>query len=725
LWQLFHYVTVKLELWQRCISEWFARVLLALICALRYNPKIMGLANGALSTRDELHRRTTALATNSLALAVQRILALVSLLVAWGLRFVALDRQDIWWDEARNIDVALRPFTQVAIAPELDIHPPVYFWLLHGWTRLSQVSMAMEPAQIAFVTRWLSVAAGVISVALLYQLARRASSDQLAAWSGVVASLIGAFSPFWLAESQETRMYTVGFALLLGAGVALLVAWQRGGRGPLTAFVLLSVLALLTHYNAVFILVAWYIGWGVWALFHPQRKSQLTMLSVCGVATAILVSPIVPIALRQIPVYANPNLIVPTVASYLAENWQAYWGGYAYPALADLGTANLWLWGTVGLAVIGLGMAWAGNAPKIPVGFLLLWVFGGLALYYIAVLDRGAFNVRYSSFITPPLYAVMAVAIVAWSRIWKPLAFVALVATLAIWPQAIYADLYDDRFAREDIAGVTEWLRANAGEDAVIFVDQKYPFGFYYDRYVIDSAATPVGSEAAPARYLFVDINTIDQQLQAWAAEASQVYWVQWFESDTDPRRSVAFLLDQQGERVGEKNFQGYSIDWWQLTPPNSFELAPNLASYRVSFPPLVETVEISLPDQPVTLGGNVPVVIRWQRVAGGEVTQPLKARVALYSGDGARVSQRDERLLNDRHLLPAEWSFEDHPLNVYLLDVADDLTPGHYTIGLLVYDADTLEPFGFVDEAGNPAGVEATIGAVEILSAEVVENEP
>ena len=63
-----------------------------------------------------------------------RAMLLFVLLVAWSLRLMVLDRQDIWWDEARNIDVALRPFTQVAIAPELDIHPPVYFWLLHGWT---------------------------------------------------------------------------------------------------------------------------------------------------------------------------------------------------------------------------------------------------------------------------------------------------------------------------------------------------------------------------------------------------------------------------------------------------------------------------------------------------------------------------------------------------------------------------------------------------------------
>ena len=42
-----------------------------------------------------------------------------------------------------------------------------------------------------------------------------------------------------------------------------------------------------------------------------------------------------------------------------------------------------------------------------PYVFLL---FGALALYYLAVVDRGAFNVRYSSFVTPALYAAFGVA---------------------------------------------------------------------------------------------------------------------------------------------------------------------------------------------------------------------------------------------------------------------------------------------------------------------------
>ena len=62
-------------------------------------------------------------------------LLLLLTLAAFALRVYRLDAQDIWWDEARNIDVATRPLGQIASAPELDIHPPVYFYLLHGCWR--------------------------------------------------------------------------------------------------------------------------------------------------------------------------------------------------------------------------------------------------------------------------------------------------------------------------------------------------------------------------------------------------------------------------------------------------------------------------------------------------------------------------------------------------------------------------------------------------------------
>ncbi|MDQ3249918.1 MAG: hypothetical protein M3Q45_12025, partial [Chloroflexota bacterium] len=519
-----------------------------------------------------------------------RVTLLLVLLATFALRLHALTRQDIWWDEARNLDVALRPLRQIATAPELDIQPPFYFWLLHGWSRLAGVSTSNDPALLAFVVRFLSVSAGLVGTRLLLPLGRLAVSRL----AGFYAVVLGGLSPFWLAESQETRMYTLGFALLTGAAVGLLreIGKQRlvtdevtypitnrhsllSKQHNLLLFVILSTLALLTHYNALFILIAWYGWWGGWTLWQADRRRQMRRVLLCGLATALLIAPLAPIALRQIPTYANPNLTVPTLRAYLWQNWQAYLGGYAFdPALLN-GNGLTWLWISLGLLITGLALAMvhqvqpgeSGSEPypvfRIPYPiFLLVWLCGGLALYYIAVLDRGAFNVRYSSFVTPALYVSMGMACTGWGRLWRPLGMIGLVVVSIGMLPALRADLYDERFAREDITGVRSWLRQTAGADDLILVDQKYPFGFYYQRYAVDPSTTPQGLEAAPARYLFVDINTLDQQLNAWAGSAQRIFWVQWFESDTDPRHAVRFLLNKAGHYAGTQGFHGYSVEW-------------------------------------------------------------------------------------------------------------------------------------------------------------------
>ncbi|MBP8293466.1 MAG: hypothetical protein KAX65_11895, partial [Caldilineaceae bacterium] len=85
------------------------------------------------------------------------------------------------------------------------------------------------------------------------------------------------------------------------------------------------------------------------------------------------------------------------------------------------------------------------------------------------------------------------------------------------------------------------------------------------------------------------------------------------------------------------------------------------------------------------------------------------------YDNNDVRLAQADERLLNDRHLAPAQWQPDDQALNVYLLDLPPDLPAGDYTLRVLVYDADTLAPIDVLDAAGNPAGSEATVGEIRV----------
>ena len=84
-------------------------------------------------------------------------------------------------------------------------------------------------------------------------------------------------------------------------------------------------------------------------------------------------------------------------------------------------------------------------------------------------------------------------------------------------------------------------------------MDQRYPFGFYYERWNNTPDGSPPAEppDLAPAQYLFVDINTVAERLTDLAQGRGRVVWVRWFESDTDPRGAVPFLLEKYGTLAG------------------------------------------------------------------------------------------------------------------------------------------------------------------------------
>ncbi len=229
----------------------------------------------------------------------------ILLLLAFLLRVWRLDVQNIWWDEARNIDVALRPLAAIPRAPELDIHPPGYFILLHFWTRWA--------GHTAFATRFFSTWFGVLLVPLLVALARRLRMRR----AGIGAALYATLAPFLIGEAQETRMYTLTFVLLTLTAILMWDVLRSRNR----AWVGLGVLtgaSVLVHYSAVFVLVALYLY--AFLMMAPRFSPLLR----AGFLSLLLFLPQAPRAYEQIAPYGNPNLVVPRVGEYLHQLWHAY-----------------------------------------------------------------------------------------------------------------------------------------------------------------------------------------------------------------------------------------------------------------------------------------------------------------------------------------------------------------------------------------------------------------
>ncbi len=175
---------------------------------------------------------------------VSHVALLIILLVAFTLQLRAIERQDIWGDEAFSIWLSQQPFSEI-VKGGADTHPPGYPLLLALWIRIAGSS--------PFATRALSVFAAFLVVSLVFVMGCRIYGPS----TGLISALLCAASPMLVYYAQETRMYT-----LVTATTAASVYWtlrlMRGERSirAWALYVLFTLVAIYTHYYAFFVVIA-------------------------------------------------------------------------------------------------------------------------------------------------------------------------------------------------------------------------------------------------------------------------------------------------------------------------------------------------------------------------------------------------------------------------------------------------------------------------------------
>jgi len=169
--------------------------------------------------------------------------ALASLTILAGiLRFATLDRQSFWSDEAITVVLLRMDLGEMLrTVSETESTPPVYYVLAWAWTRI------FGDGEVGL--RSLSALAGTVTVPVAYAAGRELFGRRVA----ISAAALVAVSPPLVWYSQEARSYAL--AVLLCA--ASFAAFGRALRSPtplvLAVWTATSLLALGTHYFAIFV----------------------------------------------------------------------------------------------------------------------------------------------------------------------------------------------------------------------------------------------------------------------------------------------------------------------------------------------------------------------------------------------------------------------------------------------------------------------------------------
>ncbi|MGH2925657.1 MAG: glycosyltransferase family 39 protein [Solirubrobacterales bacterium] len=210
-------------------------------------------------------------------------LALVGITaLAAVLRFSTLNVQSFDHDEAVTAILVLHPslVATLGAVAHLERNPPLYYMLAWGWSK------GFGTGQDDL--RLLSAIFGTLTVPAAFLAARELASRR----AGLIAAALVALNPFLIWYSQEARSY----ALMVMFATVGLFMFARARRVPSTTnlalWALASMLALLSHYFAVFVIVPEAV-----LLIALTRARVRTMAAVA--ATAAVGLALFPLAIVQ------------------------------------------------------------------------------------------------------------------------------------------------------------------------------------------------------------------------------------------------------------------------------------------------------------------------------------------------------------------------------------------------------------------------------------------
>ncbi len=625
---------------------------------------------------------------------------LAVVLAAFALRLYRLDAQSLWWDEALSLKLALAP--GIEWRPADAGHPPLYdYFVLKPWVWLAGPS--------EFAARFLSVALGVLAVALAYHLGRRVCDRR----AGLVAAGLVALCGIQWWYSQEVRMYTlIACAILL-----LLILLERvlarpspTGRPVWVAIGLLEFAALYTQYLAA--VVVGYVNLVAYAVLLGRRDwPTLRRWTLAQALAALLILPILPWALGQVQGYVPPNAQPLDFLPFAAQVWTAYLGG----PLILLGGLPLFEMLTLAAAVLfGLGALWlALTSPTRARDLRLLsYALVPLLVIFVVMRLRPGFHPRYVVMLSAPWLVFTAVMVrrLSLGRLWeRGLAFSVAGSLALAFGVGLWANLTQPNFQRDNVRALVRRLSREATARDVVLLDYvDYAFDHYYQ---------------GPAPALSLDMQTGDTVLADTVTQAvagrDRVFVVAWAHAHADHRGYLPWLVEASARQTSAWAFNSLKVTEYNLAAPPP---TPRFQPAAVRFGGMTLTGVSAPPSVPADQG--VAVALRWRH--DGEVAAGARVSVTLLDRAQHVLAHRDATLLDAAGREAVQWTADTQVVNYYLLTPLPGTPPDSYTIGVSVYDAASLRPLDVRDAQGAPAGVRLTAATVRLeRSAEAATSDP
>ena len=620
-------------------------------------------------------------------------LALI-LVLALGLRFYRLDAQSFWNDEGTSIALAQRDFGTITRNAAHDIHPPLYYYLLHLWVSL------FGPSELA--ARSLSALAGVGMVVGTFVLGRRLFSGI----TGLLAALLAAIAPFQVYYSQETRMY----ALATLFGLMSMLIYQRllaqyardrlsEARGWAVLYIISGVLAIYTHYYALSLLLAQNLGMLAWWVIR-RRRGRAAWLSTArrlghwGLTQALILLCYVPwLVISWDSLTGWPAVSPPlSLSEFLGEAARVLLLGVTVDSSRLSLAAGLVV---ATLALVGLILA-GHSQDRLRESFGRL--YAGLyllvppATMYLLSLQRPIYKFKFLLLSAPAYTLLLARGILGLgelgrrrmgrrARDWIVLLGALAVCAASGW--SLYNLYVEPRFYRDDYRGIVEYIASASGPGDALLVNapsQIETIDYYYDG-SLPWYALP--------RQRPIDVADAERQLQQIVAQHDHLYSIFWATSESDPQGFVEGWLDDHCFKAMNSWFGDVRLVVYAV-PKQAPEGFAQSTDYLLG--DLIRLRGYTLLTPQPRSGEIVQLILVWEAVV--PIERRYKVFVHVVDSRGNIVGQRDSEP-GDGRRLTSGWQPGESVVDNYGILVQAATPPGSHLLRVGLYDLETGQRLG------------------------------
>lgn len=466
--------------------------------------------------------------------------------LAAALRFPGLMAQSLWIDEIYSVDMTYWPLGVVLGVQ--DGHPPL-FALLH------RIVASGIDADVA--GRLISAVAGVLAVGALVCFATTIWDLRV----GVVAGVLLAVSPLHVWYSQEGRSYALVVLIAILASHALVAGARHGGWRAWTAFGVLSLCGLFTHYLYAGLLLAQVI-FLAWVGGQASLLFAIAFVMLVGAAA-------VPVLGREATSFVGEQRGFEWLA--LPYAGFTYIGGFGLgPSVEalhrDRSLAAVAEWWPAILPVVLVAVGILLTLPRAlrRAGlfgvYVVLWaVVPVLVVFAGSWLRDGAFNVRYALTALPAIVLGSALAITSGST--RRLA-IGLGAILAVSAVSIAHSRLDADRVREDLRSAGRFIATSVGAGDRVIVSAGYvDYGLaHYCGHDTKFEPLPVH----PIR----SADDARRNLETLTADPRTTWLVLVREWEDDPEGHLLAALERSAAATSVTRFPGVRI--FRLTPSRS-----------------------------------------------------------------------------------------------------------------------------------------------------------